>query len=247
MYRTLAITSPPMHGPDVTYAQKMLNEYGVWVGAIDGVFGEFTGRACSEAKFRLGYSMSNVMPTYGTQLDRFLNGTSKQTFAMKVRAKQRVRKQPLPATVISIAREYIGVKESPAGSNRVLFSDWYGIIGPWCLMFVTYCFVKAGSKAFVRGERWAYCPFMLADARQQKNGLSVVAAKDALKGDIVLYSLKNNSVADHVGILLTPVDANGNFTAIEGNTSTSSDSNGGEVQVRSRNFSSVISFVRVIK
>ena len=247
MHRTLAITSPPMHGVHVTYAQKMLNEYGVWVGAIDGVFGEFTGRACSEAKYKLGYAKANITPTYGTQLDRFLNGTLKQTVAMKIRAKQRVRKQSLPTTVIQIAREYIGVKESPAGSNQVLFSDWYGIIGPWCAMFVTYCFVKAGSKAFARGERWAYCPFMLADARQQKNGLSVVSAKDALKSDIVLYSWKQDGVANHVGIVLTPVDANGNFTAIEGNTSEGNDSNGGEVMVRSRNFSSVIAFVRVIK
>jgi len=247
MYRTLAITSPPMHGVHVTYAQKMLNEYGVWVGAIDGVFGEFTGRACSEAKYKLGYAKSNIKPTYGTQLDRFLNGTLKQTIAMKIRAKQRVRKQPLSATVISVAREYIGVKESPAGSNRVLFSDWYGIIGPWCAMFVTYCFVKAGSKAFARGERWAYCPFMLADARQQKNGLSVVSSRDAVRGDIVLYSWKQDGVANHVGIVLTPVDANGNFTTIEGNTSASDYSNGGEVQVQSRNLSTVIAFVRVIK
>jgi cell wall-associated NlpC family hydrolase len=236
-----------MHGVHVTYAQKMLNEYGVWVGAIDGVFGEFTGRACSEAKYKLGYAKSNITPTYGTQLDRFLNGTLKQTVAMKIRAKQRVKKQTLPATVISVAREYIGTKESPAGSNRVLFSDWYGIIGPWCAMFVTYCFVKAGSKAFVRGERWAYCPFILADARQQKNGLCVVASRDAVRGDIVLYSWNRDGVANHVGILLTPVDANGNFTAIEGNTSEGNDSNGGEVMVRSRNFSSVIAFVRVIK
>lgn len=247
MDKTLAITSPPMHGVHVTYAQKMLNEYGVWVGAIDGVFGEFTGRACSEAKYKLGYAKSNITPTYGTQLDRFLNGTLKQTVAMKIRAKQRVKKQTLPATVISVAREYIGTKESPAGSNRVLFSDWYGIIGPWCAMFVTYCFVKAGSKAFVRGERWAYCPFILADARQQKNGLCVVASRDAVRGDIVLYSWNRDGVANHVGILLTPVDANGNFTAIEGNTSEGNDSNGGEVMVRSRNFSSVIAFVRVIK
>ena len=88
---------------------------------------------------------------------------------------------------------------------------------------------------------------MLADARQQKNGLSVVAARGALKSDIVLYSWKQDGVANHVGIVLTPVDANGNFTAIEGNTSTSSDSNGGEVQVRTRNVSSVIAFVRVTK
>jgi hypothetical protein len=236
-----------MRGPDVTYAQKMLNEFGAWVGAVDGVFGEFTGRACSEAKYKLGYAKSNITPTYGTELDGFLSGKKKQTVAMKIRAKQRVGKRPLPATVIQIAREYIGVKESPAGSNRVLFSEWYGIIGPWCAMFVTYCFVKAGSKAFARGDRWAYCPFMLADARQQKNGLSVVAAKDALKGDIVLYSWKQDGVANHVGIVLIPVGANGNFTAIEGNTSTSNDSNGGEVQVRSRNVSSVIAFVRVTK
>ena len=247
MYRTLAITSPAMHGPDVTYAQKMLNEFGAWVGNVDGVFGEFTGRACAEAKYKLGYAKADVTPTYGQKLDDFLSGRKKQTVVMKVRAKRRVQKRPLPATVIGIAREYIGVKESPAGSNRVLFSDWYGIVGPWCAMFVTYCFVKAGSKAFARGERWAYCPFMLSDARQQKNGLTIVGTADAAKGDVVLYSWKKDGVANHVGIVLTSVDASGNFTAIEGNTSTSDDSNGGEVQVRSRNVSSVIAFVRVTK
>lgn len=74
MYRTLAITSPPMRGEDVTYAQKMLNEFGAWVGAVDGVFGEFTGRACSEAKYKLGYAKANITPTYGTELDAFLRG-----------------------------------------------------------------------------------------------------------------------------------------------------------------------------
>lgn len=30
------------------------------------------------------------------------------------------------------AQSQIGIKESPAGSNRVKYSRWYGLIGPWC-------------------------------------------------------------------------------------------------------------------
>jgi hypothetical protein len=244
MYRTLAITSPPMRGADVTYAQKMLNEFGVWVGAVDGVFGEFTGRACSEAKFRLGYSMSNVKPTYGTQLDRFLNGTKKPTLLMRRRAKSRTSGKSLGEKALKVGRAFVGTKESPPNSNRVMFSEWYGIIGPWCMMFVTYCFVEAGSKAFKKGERWSYCPFAVDDARAQK-GTSIVGRGQQKSGDIVFFSWKHDGVANHVGILIS-VNKNGTILTLEGNTSVGNDSNGGEVQVRTRDAASVLCYVRAV-
>jgi len=247
MMRTLTLTSPLMRGPDVLKAQSLLRANGFFVGNQDGIFGELTGRACSEAKYKLGYSLGNVKPTYGSILAAFLSGRRGPSLVMSIRQERRARKQPLGATAIKIAREYIGLKESPAGSNRILFAEWYGIIGPWCAMFLTYCFVKAGSKAFAKGSYWAYVPFMLNDARAQRNGLITIDKSKVVGGDIAPYSFKRDGFPVHVGLVLTRPDNNGNFTAIEGNTSGGSDSDGGEVMVRSRNILDVVEFIRVVK
>jgi hypothetical protein len=50
-----------------------------------------------------------------------------------------------------------------------------------------------------------------------------------------LYDWQNDGEYDHVGIVETSPDASGNFVAIEGNTSMSDNSNGGEVMRRERN------------
>lgn len=245
MNRILTLTSPMMRGVDVRIAQELLKSRGYFVGTVDAIFGEITARACSSAKYELGYATKNIKPTFGPELDAFLRGTKKPTPAMRLRANQRKKKTSLGDAAVQVAKQYLGAKESPAGSNKVLFSDWYGIRGPWCAMFVTYCFVKAGSKAFVRGSKWAYCPYMLQDARQNK-GLTVVPKGQARHGDICLFSWHHDGVANHVGLVLTPVADNGSFSSIEGNTSVGADSDGGEVQVRSRNARDVIAFVRPV-
>ena len=244
MFRTLAITSPPMRGVDVKYAQRMLNMFDAWVGDVDGVFGELTGRACSEAKFRLGYSMSNVTPTYGTDLDLFLNGTKKPSLLMRRRAKKRESGSTLGSKALKVGRSFVGTKENPPGSNRVMFSEWYGIIGPWCMMFVTYCFVQAGSKAFKKGERWAYCP-LAVDAARAGKGASIVGRGQERSGDVVFFSWRHDGVANHVGILIT-ANKNGTILTLEGNTSVGNDSDGGEVQVRTRDIADVLCYVRVV-
>jgi cell wall-associated NlpC family hydrolase len=165
---------------------------------------------------------------------------------MRIRASQRKKKTSIGEAALKVAREYVGVKENPAGSNRVVFSEWYGITGPWCAMFVTYCMVKAGSKTFERARRYAYCPYILSDAKQNR-GMSVVSADDAESGDVVLYSWKQNGVADHVGIVVTPPRGGVSFVALEGNTAIGADSDGGEVMVRQRQVRDVIAFVRVVK
>lgn len=35
------------------------------------------------------------------------------------------------AQLLDIARAELGTKESPAGSNKVKYSTWYGLTGPW--------------------------------------------------------------------------------------------------------------------
>lgn len=247
MSRTLTLTTPMMRGADVLRAQTILRSKGYFVGPLDSIFGEITGRACSQAKFQLGYAEKNIKPSWDKDLEAFLTGARRKTPAMAVRASQRIKKKTLGEQALAIAKQYVGVKENPPGSNRVMFSDWYGVIGPWCAMFVSYCFVKAGSRSFSRGHRWAYCPFMLDDARHSRNGLTVVSSIDAKTGDIVLYSWNHNGVADHVGIVITPPRGGISFMAIEGNTAVGADSDGGEVMIRQRHTDDVIAFVRCVR
>jgi hypothetical protein len=235
-----------MKGDDVKAAQRLLKENGVWVGKVDGVFGEITARACSQAKYVLGYRSPKITPVYDATLAKFLSGRSKPNLIMQQRAKSRKNKVTPRSKVIDIAREYLGIAESPKGSNKVLFSDWYGIQGPWCAMFVTYCYVQAGSKAFKKSERWAYCPFILADAKAQRNGLTVVPGiENVQQGDVVLYDWDDDGIADHVGMVET-VGKSGKFYAIEGNTSGTNPSDGGMVARMERSSSDVIAFIRVV-
>ena len=142
----------------------------------------------------------------------------------------------LRISALQEAKKWLGTKEAPFGSNICKFSSWYGMYGPWCFMFATYCYVTAAQArgidcpTFVRGSYYAFVPYGVNDARAGKRGLSVT--KDPRPGDLVFYNWNADDIFDHVGIFEA-----GNasaWTAIEGNTSTSSNSNGGEVMRRDR-------------
>jgi hypothetical protein len=165
-------------------------------------------------------------------------------------AYQRFHAPPAAATVraaaLQEAAQWLGTKESPANSNRTPFGAWYGADGqPWCAMFCTYAFevgAFGGSPSFAKGQRYAYVPYIVDDARHGRNGLSITTAP--IPGDLVCYDWDGGDY-DHVGIF---EGGNANeWTAIEGNTSASNNSNGGEVQRRTRNRweAYAIAFVRV--
>jgi hypothetical protein len=248
---TLGVASPLVHDDRVRKAQRVLNGWNVFgkdflLGVVDGEFGEETGRACIRAKFWLGYATADLRPTYGAKLDSYLHDLEQPTKEMLKRTELRQQAKPLRAEALAESHKHIGYKESPAGSNRTRFGKWYGLDGnPWCAMFVTWCYVAAGSKAFVKGERYAYVPYIVQDARAGRNGLSVTHSP--APGDVVCYDW-DGGVADHVGLFegwgSSSHDA---FTAIEGNTSVGNDSNGGEVMRRSRRITQVEAFVRVGK
>ena len=47
--------------------------------------------------------------------------------------------------VLNIARNDLGYKESPAGSNRTKYGEWYGLNGqPWCMMAIQFWLNQAG-------------------------------------------------------------------------------------------------------
>lgn len=258
---TLGLTTPLRTGEEVEHAQRLLADDGnrsrfgnFHPGPADGEFGEMTARACKRAKYWLGYPTAKIAGTYGDRLDGFLTGRRDLPYLYvlrRARRKRRAARTPLREKALARARSQIGVKESPAGSNNVLYSRWYRGISPangwaWCAMFVTWCYVLEGAKGFARGSRWAYTPFMLFDARAGRNGLAVV--RDPQPGDVVLYDWDKLSgpPAMHVGLFERWTDRGaGRFTAIEGNTAVGNDSNGGAVMRRDRSTSQVAAFVHV--
>lgn len=146
---------------------------------------------------------------------------------------------------LAIALTQVGTKEHPAGSNRGPRVDQYervtGAIGePWCASFVQWCFKQAGCPQPLM-NRTAYVPFIVDYARQ--HGWIV---EKPCPGDLVCYDWPGESpgVADHVGIYRRSLGGT-RFEAVEGNTATGNDSNGGEVMIRVRDTSLVQAFVRV--
>jgi hypothetical protein len=122
--------------------------------------------------------------------------------------------------VLDQARSRIGLREQPDGSNRVAgITDWYGMVGPWCAMFVSRCFYDAGLPLPASTPKgFAWTPSGVAWFKQQgrwHDGSAGIAA-----GDVVFFDFQTGDVhpVDHVGIVES-VNADGSFNTIEGNTS----------------------------
>jgi len=149
---------------------------------------------------------------------------------------------------LAVAKTQNGVKEHPAGTNngpqvRKYQSTTGAYKQPWCGSYVTWCFSQVGRK--LSGFNTAYVPSWVDTARAGKSGLRVIARDQVRPGDVVTYDWGHDGVPDHIGIASSIVDAGGNFTAWEGNTSVGNDSNGGEVMERNRNVGNVSHFIRV--
>jgi CHAP domain-containing protein len=138
-------------------------------------------------------------------------------------------------SALQLAIGELGYAESPAGSNLNKFGKWYGMDGqPWCAMFCTWAYELASdgrSPGFAKGSRYAYVPYIVSDARGNRGGLRTVG--DPEPGDLVCYDWDWNGEHDHVGLFEKWIGSR-EFNAIEGNTSTSSNSNGGQVMRRAR-------------
>lgn len=153
--------------------------------------------------------------------------------------------------ILALAKTYIGVKESPPNSNNVIFNTHYygrevydGLWGcqfPWCVTFIWDIFRMAGaSELFYSGKKTASCFDVLSWGRNAK---LMVGRDCGQAGDLVLFDWNTNAQPDHIGFILSQ-NENGTYETLEGNTSTSSNSNGGEVQVRTRQLSTIMTIIR---
>ena len=143
--------------------------------------------------------------------------------------------------LLEIARRQIGVKESPPKSNNVRYNTWYygrevsGSAYPWCAVFVAWVFDQAKVKLPIRT---ASCGALMRSA--QSAGQWVTG--DYRPGDVVIYDFPGGAATDHCGIVES-VDGT-YISAIEGNTGSTSDADGGAVERRARKFAQIVGAVR---
>jgi CHAP domain len=235
--KNFKLTSPHMHGPHVEAFQRAMKKHGWYHGEIDGDCGQLTVQGFYRSKYWLGYSKPDK--SAGDLLYSLLTGTKKPSPAMAQRAVSRKKAQQsrikIPTKAFEIAMRHVGEKER-TGKNDIRYSDWWGVHGPWCAMFASWCYIQAGSKIFHRGQDrgYAYVPYIVNDARAGINHLTVTF--QPVEGDLVCFDWEKNGIADHVGLFERWVDrAKGIFASVEGNTSgddSGNQSNGGMVAHR---------------
>lgn len=147
-------------------------------------------------------------------------------------------------TVLAEAAAWIGTKEFPSGSNNVVFNtDYYGrpVSGaayPWCCAYVWDVFNRVGlSSLFYGGKKTAYCPTVESYYRSIGRWFSYPQ-----RGDLALFNWSGGKVAQHIGFVEEVRE--GTIITVEGNTSVTSDDNGGSVMRRERKISQCTGFAR---
>lgn len=142
---------------------------------------------------------------------------------------------------LKIVRAQIGIKEKPAGSNKVLYNTWFynkevsGVDYPWCMAFCQWCYAMAEIKLPIRT---ASCTAFMNAAKKTGNWVE----KDYQPGDLVIFTFNEKRTPQHCGIV-NRADR-GSVITIEGNTSVTSDDNGGKVMARTRYLSTVLGAFR---
>lgn len=122
------------------------------------------------------------------------------------------------ADVIRVAASRIGLAEQPPGSNNVPgITDWYGIRGAWCAMFVSRTFWDAGMPLpaqTAKGFAWVSAGFDWMRAQ----GWCTRDITTAQPGDLLAFEWGQTSGGyDHIGICERNEPDTRRFVTIEGN------------------------------
>jgi hypothetical protein len=241
MPRTLKLTSPAMHGDDVKLLQQTINtQFKRWGVKhkidVDGEYGPVTRDAYRSILHGLGISQAamakGITPRLRVRVRRrLLTPAELVRFRARKDWRAQLRKRydgHGAAAALEWAASMVGVKESPAGSNRgKLIDQWQRLCeflgGPWCGAFANRALMAGGFPA----QPWLrYCPWIEQRAKAGEGGWSWHHIKDAKPGDLVLYGAQ---IAQHVEVVKAFQDTFG------GNTSSGhagSQDNGGCVAHR---------------
>lgn len=139
--------------------------------------------------------------------------------------------------IIDIALAEVGQIESPKNSNKTKYGAWFLLDGvAWCGIFVSWCYHHAGyplgNIGFSKG--FAGCQTAVAHFKKTKRITSA-----PMPGDIVFFDWNGDGRYDHTGLFVKKLD-DFTFETIEGNTSLTNQSNGGQVMKRKRKYSGAL-------
>lgn len=147
--------------------------------------------------------------------------------------------------IIELAEKQVGIKDNPIGScNNKFNTAYYGgkVDNPllaWCVVFIWWLFKELNASAqFYDGKKTASVPAVYSYYKQK--GRLVETAEP---GDLVFYDFNKNGTPDHIGIVVEAKE-NGSVVAIEGNTSSTNQANGGTVQKKTRTKAQILAFAR---
>ena len=143
--------------------------------------------------------------------------------------------------IANLAFKEVGTVESPKNSNKTKYGKWFGFDGvAWCAIFVSWCYDRSGVPLGNIGYRKGFAGVQSGVAHFKKTG-EIVDAENAKVGDIVMFDWNGDKRFDHTGIFNGWKDkAKGIMYTIEGNTSLTNQSNGGQVMSRERNKKGVV-------
>ena len=150
-------------------------------------------------------------------------------------------------SVVEIAKAEIGYTEE-GNSNDTKYGKWYGLNNnPWCAMFVSWCFDKAGLSKKIAAQNDKGFASCAAGLKWFTDKNKIIPIGQAQAGDIVFFQFDTDAEPDHVGIVKWNNTALKYLQVIEGNTSSGSkgsQANGDGVYLRKRSYSLVMGVVR---
>lgn len=240
-----------MAGDVVRETQLMLrhNQYGIFEpGSVEGVYDEQTAAAVRRAKYWLGYPESRIDEMCDDELRSFLAGERDLPSAWQAARERRLRRAQeglLWERALQVAVEQLGRREAPPGSRRTPYTLWYGVLGPWGVMFASFCYAQAGSRAFAPGDYYAYAPYLLGDAHRSRNSLSIT--REPLRGDLAVLAQNGGGTPDRIAVFDGwGTESQEAFDAIEGDVGIEGNTTGeGAVARTKRSAAETVAFVHV--
>jgi cell wall-associated NlpC family hydrolase len=149
--------------------------------------------------------------------------------------------------VLEVATSFADKHYKEGPGNDSLFGRWYGINhAPWCAMFVSYCFNKAGVGRLVAASPKGFASCVVGHSWLRAHGRPVEAIH-AEPGDVVFFNFSHNRVPEHVGIVVSNDPMHRVLHTVEGNTANpngKSQVNGDGVYYKTRPYGYAVSVIR---
>jgi len=186
---------------------------------VDGEFGPLTAGSVQGTKFWMGYAKGDIEPVAGDFFMALIQNGTPLPGDYSTRRKARLANvaenyaekaalDKMRRRVLARIKGELGTLEQPNNSNHIKYNTYWGWGPvPYCVIGISWAWLMEGSKAFVRGSRWANTDAMLSDAKMGDHGIHLTNDPDP--GCPGVIDFDGHSDPDHA---ITFVKDNGNGT-----------------------------------